>query len=262
MSSSERAPASPRRPPGEDRVLPARDDSSELTRRLPRVFASIARSREPASRRLLDWSLRLERGGFYSATARDVMRACHGVEIGAYSYGECFVPGAFPPGTVIGRYVSIAEGVRGLGRNHPTNCLSTHPFFFNEKLGFVEADTIPYGGLVIEHDVWLGLRAVLAPGCRRVGLGAVVGAGAVVTRDVPDFAVVVGVPARIVKYRFPDDVQAQVRRSKWWERPVGECARHVREMNLPLDSGIVRHPLLVRAGAAGDEPRGAVPSCP
>lgn len=228
------------------------DPARELRRRLPRATAALAR-RSPRVRDLaLKAAFRLEGGWYWSATARDVLRACCGVDVGAYSYGECFVPGAFPPGTVIGRYVSIAEGVRGLGRNHPMDRLSTHPFFFNRALGFVEDDAAAHGPLEIGADAWLGLRAILTPGCRRVGLGAVVAAGSVVTRDVPDFAIVAGAPARLVRYRFPEEVRDAVRASRWWELPVAECAQHLDAMRAPLGALPALHPLV--GGALPAEP--------
>ena len=73
------------------------------------------------------------------------------------------------------------------------------------------------GILRIEHDVWLGRNAVILPGCRRIGIGAVIGAGAVVTRDVPDFAIVGGVPAKVLRYRYDEPTQAKVLASRWWE---------------------------------------------
>ena len=129
---------------------------------------------------------RLEGGQFYSLTLRRILSECHGVEVGAYSYGECMIPGSWPPGVTVGRYVSVARDVQVFRRNHPLDRLSTHPFFYNRKLGWVKEDNIPSGRLEIGHDAWLGARAIITPTCSRIGIGAVVGAGAVVTKDVPD----------------------------------------------------------------------------
>jgi acetyltransferase-like isoleucine patch superfamily enzyme len=200
-----------------------------------------------AERALLRAILRLEGGPFRSATARDVLRERHGIEIGAYSYGACFRPGALPAGVTIGRYVSMAEQVGVFRRNHPSDRLSMHPFFYNARLGGVRTDTIASVSLEIGHDAWIGHQALLLPGCRHVGIGAVIGAGAVVTRDVPDFAVVTGNPARVQRLRFPDEVCDAILRSRWWELPAERLLRDVPAMLAPLDDGWTRHPLLDRA---------------
>jgi virginiamycin A acetyltransferase len=180
-------------------------------------------------------ALRLEGGGFFSHTARVIMAKRYGVNIGAYSYGHCFVPGVFPPGVSIGRYVSIAKNVNAILRNHPLDRVSTHPFFFNSKLGFVEADCVAAGTLSIWHDAWIGERVILTPGCSRIGIGAVVGAGAVVTKDVPDFAIVAGVPAKLIRYRLSQKAMSGVLESRWWMKPVEECASDILEMLRPLN---------------------------
>lgn len=69
---------------------------------------------------------------------------------------------------------------------------------------------------VIGHDVWIGRKAIIMPGVK-VGNGAIVGAGAVVTKDVPDYAIVAGVPAKIIKYRFPDLIIQELLSVKWWQ---------------------------------------------
>jgi virginiamycin A acetyltransferase len=167
----------------------------------------------------INLALRLERGEFHSATLRSILAHYHGVRIGAYSYGPCLTPGLFPAGVTIGRYVSIAHGVRILLRNHPMDRPSMHPFFFNSRLGYIAQDTAPPSRLWIGHDAWIGENAIITPSCHRIGIGAVVGAGAVVTRDVPDFAVVAGNPAALIRYRFPDDTAAHLRRQRFWEHP-------------------------------------------
>lgn len=192
-------------------------------------------------------ALSSEKGMFWSVTAREIMAGV-GVEIGSYSYGECFVPGAFPPGVSIGRYVSIAGGVRVFLRNHPYERLSMHPFFYNKHLGFLRKDSITSGRLHIHDDAWIGERAILTPGCTRVGLGAVVGAGAVVTKDVPDFAIVAGNPARVVKFRFDEPTRNTIAASRWWEQPASVCVASMEAMLRPVAGDVSSHPLLSRGG--------------
>lgn len=188
--------------------------------------------------------MRVEGGQFYSATLRQILKTYHGVQVGAYSYGECMVPGSWPAGVSVGRYVSVAPDVRIFLRNHPYDRLSMHPFFYNRQLGWVEQDTIGSGTLTIEHDTWIGERVIITPSCRRIGLGAVVGAGSVVTKDVPDFAIVAGNPARILRFRFSEEICQMIRRSKWWEQSVEQCAKLLPEMVRPLGTNEWRHPLL------------------
>lgn len=173
--------------------------------------------------------MRLENTRFHSQTWREILRRHHGVDIGEYSYGACLRPGAMPPGTVVGRYCSFAARVHVYRRNHPVDRLSQHPFFYKPRLGLVQRDPLPAiedNPLVVGHDVWIGDHAIVLPGCRTIGDGAVVGAGAVVTRDVPPFTVVGGNPARIIRKRYDDETERAVRRSQWWSLSHTALAPH------------------------------------
>lgn len=157
---------------------------------------------------------------FFSATWREILERYHGVRVGRYSYGPCLVPGKLPRGTVVGAYCSLAVGLSVHRRGHPFTTLTQHPFFYNAAIGLVDRDTIGAvtdNPLVIGNDVWIGDRVVVLPGCRAIGDGAVIGAGSVVTRDVPPFTIVAGNPARPIRRRYADDVMSEIERSKWWE---------------------------------------------
>src|SRR5215471_9027003 len=114
--------------------------------------------RASRSQRLAAWSLRkalaLEGGDIYSATARRIMLERHGVTIGAYSYGACFDVGAFAPGVLVGRYVSVGPRARAYAANHPMDRLSTHAFFFNRYLCYVPETNIPFSWPVRHGRPW------------------------------------------------------------------------------------------------------------
>jgi acetyltransferase-like isoleucine patch superfamily enzyme len=158
---------------------------------------------------------RLEGGEMRSATLRRIMHRFHGVEVGPHSYG-CFDPVRIPHGTRIGRYVSVGPGVAAYRRNHPLDRLSLHPYFYNPRHGAAETADVATAALDIGDDAWLGARATILPGCRRIGRGAVVAAAAVVTRDVPDYSVVAGNPARVIRYRLEPGAIEAAERSQWW----------------------------------------------
>ena len=183
---------------------------------------------------VMHWLIRVEGGMYESATARKILQKYHGVEIGAYSYGECFSPGKFPQNVRVGRYVSIAGDVRVFTKNHPIDRLSTHPFFYDKRLGIVSDEKLNRGQLLIEHDAWLGIRSIITPGCNRIGIGAVVAAGAVVTKDVEDFAVVAGIPAKVIKFRFDQKTRKTILESQWWERSLDDLKEDMDHLTLPL----------------------------
>lgn len=122
----------------------------------------------------------------------------------------------------VGAFCSIASDVCvGMG-THDLSKLSTSPLFTEKYNGtghsWVEQTPFPFEKVTVGNDVWIGERTMIMGG-KNIGDGAVIGAGAVVTKDVPPYAIVGGVPAKVIKYRFPDDVIARLEESKWWNLP-------------------------------------------
>ena len=140
------------------------------------------------------------------------------VEMGAYSYVS---PRCELNYVSMGRYCSIGPFSRLFGSAHPKEWLSSHPFTHqNIFQHFVPyKPTMEFKGYSettqVGHDVWMGTNVIVLPGTK-IGNGAVIGAGAVVAKDVPDYAVVVGNPGRVVKYRFDDTLIERMQRVKWW----------------------------------------------
>jgi virginiamycin A acetyltransferase len=132
---------------------------------------------------------------------------------------------------IIGRFVAIAQGAQFImnGANHPLSGFSTFPlgtFGFAPKDGYVTEGDPPRGDTVIGNDVWIGRDAVILPGIT-IGDGAIIGAHAVVSRDVPPYAVVVGNPARIARRRFSETEIDALLAIRWWDWPVARIMRHV-----------------------------------
>lgn len=193
---------------------------------------------------------RLEGGEFMSCTLRDFQREYHGVHVGAYSFAGCLEPGVLPPGTVVGKYTAVSKFAHVYRRNHPFDWLSQHAFFYHPRIGPHSTDrrgVEKIQPLEIGNDAYVGDHAIILPNCRRIGDGAVIGAGAVVTKDVPDFAVVGGNPARLLRFRFPEQAMDMIRASRWWDRPLQEVIACLPEMSRIIDDCPTWHPLLNNA---------------
>lgn len=136
----------------------------------------------------------------------------------------------------IGAFCSIANGVIIGGAQHPLNWVSTSPVFYKADGGtglhLGSLDIPKSKKTVIGHDVWIGQRAILMQGIT-IGNGAVIGAGAVVTKDVPPYAIVAGVPAKIIRNRFDDDLIAKLQESKWWMLPDDKLKQYSEYINDP-----------------------------
>lgn len=138
------------------------------------------------------------------------------IDVGLYSYG-CFDRWRMPGPIRVGRYCSIANSVKSAPINHPYDAMTTHPALYERKFGVVEKDIHYDDVLVIEDDVWIGHNVMILPGCKHVGRGAIIGAGAVVTKNVPAYAIVAGNPAKKLRDRFEPDLIAALEESRWWE---------------------------------------------
>jgi len=134
----------------------------------------------------------------------------------------------------IGSFCSIANDVViGLGA-HPTSHFSTSPIFYrtknplkvkliDEDVGFVEYQKIDIG-----NDVWIGARAMIMDGVK-IGDGAIIAAGAVVTKNVPAYAIVGGIPAKIIRYRLDSKKIDQLLKLKWWTWPLSDITNRMAE---------------------------------
>ncbi|WP_426955027.1 chloramphenicol acetyltransferase [Muricoccus radiodurans] len=149
--------------------------------------------------------------------------------------------------TQVGKFCSIAANVRINPGNHPLDRVALNHFTYRASaygLGDDEAGFFDWRRgkpVTLGPDVWIGHGAIILPGVT-VGAGAAIGAGAVVSRDVPPFAVVVGVPGRVVRHRFDPEVIAALMRIRWWDWPherLGDALQDFR--SLSAEAFCVKH---------------------
>lgn len=134
---------------------------------------------------------------------------------------------------VIGKFCSIACGAKFLfnSANHTQASLSTYPFpIFYEEWGLdiknVATAWDNHGDIVVGNDVWIGYEAVIMAGVT-IGDGAIIGARAVVTKDVSPYTIVGGVPAKPIRRRFSDETISTLLELKWWNWPVEKIAQNI-----------------------------------
>jgi len=122
----------------------------------------------------------------------------------------------------IGRYCAIARNVVFQGRNHFMHKPGIQSTFYRQLIGFYrqligeKLETISKGPIIVGNDVWIGTKAIILSGVK-IGDGTIVGAGAVVTKDVEPYEIVGGVPAKHLKWRFPEHIRNQLLEIKWWD---------------------------------------------
>ena len=166
------------------------------------------------------------------------------VELGDYAYtGQfCFIQHA-----TIGKFANLAAMVRIGPTAHPMERPTQHHFTYRRKMyGFKEQDDQGFFDwrkekiTTIGHDTWIGHGAIVMPGVN-IGNGAVVGSGSVVTKDVAPYTVVAGVPAKVIKPRFNDEVIAKLEDIKWWAWSHEKIKENFDDFTLDIDDFVTKH---------------------
>ena len=153
------------------------------------------------------------------------------IEVGAFTTFDGDVGDGRIRNLKIGRYCSVAKHVDIGLPQHPTNWLSIHPRQYFDNYGnwsrhtgtnvSVKEFSGESGMTEIGNDVWIGDHVVIMSGVH-IGDGAIVAAGAVVTKDVPPYAIVGGVPARVIRYRFSEDEVSKLLKMQWWDYDIAD----------------------------------------
>ncbi|MGL6153839.1 MAG: CatB-related O-acetyltransferase [Cetobacterium sp.] len=142
-------------------------------------------------------------------------------------FGSYIGKNSFFYNTKIGKFCSIGKNIEILGSTHPINWVSTHPAFYSLRLqsGFTfvkyqKFEEIIKKETIIENDVWIGNNVIIFAGIK-IGSGSIIAAGSIVTKDIPDYEIWGGVPAKKIRDRYSDknikDILSEI---KWWEKDM------------------------------------------
>lgn len=149
--------------------------------------------------------------------------AVYSCSVGSFSY---IGPRSIVLNAKIGKFCSIGSDVRICLGKHPIDLVSTTPIFYSSDIfqaahfSLVQKDKFEgYENIIIGNDVWIGSNAIILDGVK-IGDGAIVAAGAVVTKDIPPYAIVGGIPAKILRYRFDEETIKFLSDFKWWNKSL------------------------------------------
>lgn len=179
-----------------------------------------------------------------------------GCKIGRYTYGYESLLEYYPIAESIGRYCSI-NGTAKIYNNHPMESVTTHPMLdnllfypwevFEDRIRYIQTYGTHHENaefdnsrirnnrpVVIGNDVWIGANVIILPGVN-IGDGAIVAAGAVVTKDVAPYAIVGGVPAKTIRYRFEKNMIEKFLEIKWWNWEIEEIEKHIELFYQPAE---------------------------
>ena len=157
------------------------------------------------------------------------------IVVGKGTYGKLNVLNDSNSKLVIGNYCSIANDVVFIvGGEHSIKHVSTYPFLYyiiNEK----ELEATSKGNILINDDVWIGYRSIILSGVH-IGQGAVIGAGSVVTKDIEPYSVVCGNPAKIIKYRFNDEIIKELLKIDYTKLNENDIKNHSNDLYKNIDN--------------------------
>lgn len=169
--------------------------------------------------------------GMYNTLYQNV--SLNNVTLGDFSY---LASGCIFANCTIGKFCSIGPDVHaGLGIHPTRNFVSTHPLFFSTQkqtqISFADKEYFnEHAQITIGNDVWIGARAIIIDGVT-ISDGAIIAAGAVVTKDVPPYAIVGGVPAKLIRYRFTDDQIQKLLEIQWWNKEYQWLRKHFKKFH-------------------------------
>ena len=137
--------------------------------------------------------------------------------------------------TEIGKFSNIAAYCRINPGNHPMERPSLHHFTYRcKQFGFMDNDYPEFFNwrsiqkVIIGHDTWLGHGVIVMPGVT-IGNGAVIGSGAVVTKNIPPYTIAAGIPAKVVRPRFPQEIASKIIKTAWWDWPFEKIKENLED---------------------------------
>jgi len=177
-----------------------------------------------------------EGGYMYSSTIRRIYSDKYKIDIGYGTYGGCFNKENIPDSATFGNYCSIANNIRIFRANHPKDTFTSHPLLYNPVAGYVKTDKLNRTRLIVGHDVWIGEWSVILPNVTKIGNGAIIGAGSIVTKDVAPYSVVAGNPAQIIGMRFKQEQIDQLEKTEWWNLSKDELKSNIENLNAIINN--------------------------